>query len=442
VEYLSEFFHRVKGKVLGLVSTADVEDATPAANAVHTLLRGNGTGIVDQYLDESDPADTRGHGNGLRVLLGGGRRWFLPAGGFGSSRTAASDYGPLPADLISAWSLPPTAAGAADPGRDLIADFKNSGFSYVEDATQLDAVRSAQGKQVPDRLLGLFAYGNMNVALDKLAKRRGVPLAGSTGFVVDDYHAPNQPMLEEMTQAALKVLSTHRRGFVLMVEGAHIDKQSHAMDPERAIDDTIEFDNAIAEARRFAEHDGQTLVLVLSDHECSGFSVIGALTGGVAALAQLPADSAVLDPGTQPARQKVVGIYDAAAFPHYQILPDGYPATLDIDGKLLIGFGANGDRYENWLTNPTPIIDSLLPAEIRTELGAKHYSAEPADRPEKMNGYFIRGQAVGHTQAVHTAADIPVSAFSTSRAIHSQFVAVQRNTDVFFKIARALLGGY
>ena len=57
-------------------------------------------------------------------------------------------------------------------------------------------------------------------------------------------------------------------------------------------------------------------------------------------------------------------------------------------------------------------------------------------------GFFIRGQAAGHTQAVHTATDIPVSAFSTARGIHAQFVAVQRNTDVFFKIARALLGGY
>src|SRR5205814_1970119 len=103
------------------------------------------------------------------------------------------------------------------------------------------------------RLLGLFGYGNMNVALDKLAKRRGTPLPGSTGFVVDDYHAPNQPMLDEMTGAALKVLATHRRGFVLMVEGASIDKQSHAMDAERAIDDTLEFDRAIALARSFAE---------------------------------------------------------------------------------------------------------------------------------------------------------------------------------------------
>jgi alkaline phosphatase len=439
VEYLSEYFHRVHGKALGLVTTADVEDATPAANAVHTLARGNGTGIVDQFLDESDSKDSGDFGTGLRVLLGGGRRWFLPAGQFGSSRTAATDYPALPADLVAGWSLPPAQAGAADPGRDLIKDFQASGFKYVEDATGLDAVRSGAR---PRKLLGLFGYGNMNVALDKLAKRRGTPLSGSTSYVVDDYHAPNQPMLDEMTEAAVRVLDSHRKGFVLMVEGAHIDKQSHAMDAERAIDDTIEFDKAVAVAQRFAEKDGETLVLVLADHECSGYSIIGALAGGISALRALPAENTLLDPAVAPEHQKAVGTYDTAKFPTYKILPDGFPETMDIDGKLLIGFGANGDRYENWLTNPTTIVDSLLSTDIRTELGAKGYGTEPIDRKEKSNGFYLRGQAVGRTQAVHTAADIPVSAYSTNDHAHRQFVGVQKNTDVFFKIARALLGGY
>ncbi|MFH4276182.1 alkaline phosphatase, partial [Acinetobacter baumannii] len=86
-----EYLHRTMGKSLGLVTTADVEDATPAANAVHTLNRNAGTGICDQYLDESDAAGTGRFGTGLTVLMGGGRRWFLPAGKFGSSRTAATD---------------------------------------------------------------------------------------------------------------------------------------------------------------------------------------------------------------------------------------------------------------------------------------------------------------------------------------------------------------
>jgi alkaline phosphatase len=448
VEYLAEYLHRTQGKSLGLVSTADLEDATPAANAVHTGNRGAGTGIVDQYFDEADVADTRRFGTGLKVLLGGGRRWFLPAGTFGSSRANASDYPALPADLVDAWGLPEDAAGALDPARDLIGDFKRAGFTYSETATDLNTL--VAGYKTPDKLLGLYAYGNMNVALDKIAKRRNVKLPGSSTFVVDDYHAPDQPMLDEMTRAALKVLSRSGRraprrddrGFVLMVEGAHIDKQSHAMDAERAVADTLELDRAIAVARDFAEHeDRKTLVIVLADHECSGFSIIGGLNGTVANLAALPPDGATLDPNTQPARQAAVGTYDLAGFPRYDIQPDGYPATFDVDGKLLFGFGASGDRYETWLTKPRPIIDSLIASEIKTELVTAGYPAQPYQR-EPANGVFLRGQAVGKDQAVHTAADIPISAYAPRAAVAQQFVGVQRNTDVFFKIARALFGGY
>jgi alkaline phosphatase len=51
VEYLGAYLHRTRGTSTGIVSTADLEDATPAANAVYTANRGAGTGIVDQYLD-------------------------------------------------------------------------------------------------------------------------------------------------------------------------------------------------------------------------------------------------------------------------------------------------------------------------------------------------------------------------------------------------------
>lgn len=428
VEYMGEYLHRVKGTSLGLVTTADVEDATPAANAVHTGNRNAGTGIVDQYLDEAS-------GNGLAVLLGGGRRWFVPAGTFGSSRSAATDYAGLPADLLAGWGLPAAAAGAADPTRDLLADFQAAGFAYVQDAAGL----SAAAARPPDRLLGLFGHGNMNVALDKVAKRRGTPLADGS-YVVDHYHAPDQPMLDEMASAALAVLSRNERGFVLMIEGAHIDKQSHLMDADRAIGEVLEFDAAVGVARRFAEARKDTVVVVLADHECSGFSLIGGLSGGVAAARALPSDAATLDPAKVPARQAAVGIYDAAGFPRYAIQADGYPATMDVDGKVLVGYGASGDRFETWLSKPLPVIDSLLPGDVKGELKARGYGAEPFQRASDADGVFLRGQAPGG-QAVHTAADIPISAASPGTEVWRDFVGVQRNTDVFFKLMRAALAG-
>ncbi|MCM2332730.1 MAG: alkaline phosphatase [Anaeromyxobacteraceae bacterium] len=428
VEYLAEYLHRVRGTALGLVTTADVEDATPAANAVHTGDRDAGTGIADRYLDEAGAT-------GLSVLLGGGRRWFLPAGAFGSSRAAATDHPALPADLLTGWGLPPAAAGAVDPGRDLLADFGRAGFAAVQDAAGLAAARATP----PAKLLGLFAFGNMNPALDKLARRRGTPLPDG-GYVVDHYHAPDQPMLDEMTEAALAVLSRHRQGFVLLVEGAHVDKQSHLMDADRAVVEVLELDRAVGVARRFAEGRKDTLVLVLADHECSGFSLVGALTGGVAAARALPSDASVTCPADAPARQGLVGTYAAAGFPRYAIQPDGYPATMDVDGKVLVGFGAGADRFETWLTRPLPVVDSLLPGDLKGELKERGYADRPLRRAADAAGFFLRGQVAG-AQAVHTATDVPLSAASPGSEAWRAFVGVQSNTDVFFKIMRAALAG-
>jgi alkaline phosphatase len=446
VEYMAEYLHRVKGTSLGLVTTADVEDATPAANAVHTGDRNQGTGICDQYLDESDWQGTGRFGTGLAVLLGGGRNWFKAATGEQySRRTAASDYEALPADLVAAWGLPAAAAGAKDPDRDLVGDFVNQAkFTYVDNwsgaapgsaATSLKNVMS--GHKVPDRLLGLFGWGNMNVAVDKVSARRG-----GSADVVNAYHAPDQPMLDEMADAAFRVLSKNRNGFVLMIEGAHIDKQSHLMDTERAIGDTLEFDRAVKVARDWADRLGDTVVVVLADHECSGFSLPGALAnvqsatnpdnvGGAEAL-KTQAD---LSP------TKVVGTYESAGFPRYDILADGYPASYDIDKKLLVGYGASADRKETWLSKAVPVVDSLLPAAVKSELATAGY---PASAQARSAGILIGGQAQSGTssannQAVHTAADIPVSAYSSGSDAWKRFVGVQRNTDVFFKLMKAAL---
>jgi alkaline phosphatase len=295
-------------------------------------------------------------------------------------------------------------AGAVDPERDLLADFRTRGFAYAASKSELETVAADPKTR---RLVGLFASANMDVVYDKIARRRSMTTSGS---------AADQPLLDEMTRAAIEVLDRNRRGFFLMVEGAHIDKQSHAMNADRAIWETIEFDNAIRVCKEFAERDGNTLVIVVSDHECSGFSVIGALKKTTAEMQALPSDAqnlAPVSPGNpMPARQSAVGRYDEAGFPKYTIAPDGYPVTADPDYKLVIGFGANGDRHETWLE----------------DAGG-----------ERANGYFIRGQVPGE-QSAHTASDVPISAYGGKAAL--QFTGVQDNTDVFFKLLRAAFGGY
>ena len=415
IEYLAEYLHRTQGKALGIVTTADVFDATPAAMAVHTSNRGYGTGIVDQFLDD------RGL-TGLAVLMGGGRKWFLPNGDAlkadgsregqpmnGSQRDRRSDY-ELPADVAVGWGA---ARGALDPGRDVIADFERAGFAYVPDKTSL-LKRAASA----DKLLGLFAYSNMNVAFDKVGHRRGA------STIVDDYGFPDQPMLDEMTTAALEVLARNKKGFVAMIEGASIDKQAHLMDTDRWLLEVLEFDRAVQVAKDFADKHPDTIVIVTADHECSGAAIIGASTKPVSALWD-----ATAKPGVESQRDKIVGIYQAAKFPKYKMLEDGYPATTDVDYKMLIGYGANADRYETWLSNVTPTRDTQQP--FSGVAPQNTYPADPAAR-NKDTGFLVTGQVPGD-QAVHTATDVPLSAYGRGAAL---FTGLMDNTDVFFKLAR------
>ena len=401
VEYLSEYLHRTKGTKLGIVTTADVFDATPAANAVHTSNRGNGSGIVDQYLDDRNLT-------GLTVLMGGGRKWFLPNTSNsispqavnGSQRRTSSDY-VLTDDIVNGWGA---AKGALDNARDLIADFQFAGYTYAPDKTiVLDS-------GVPDKLLGLFSFSNMNVAFDKINGRRGA------STIVTDFGFPDQPMLDEMTDKALQVLNKNNsNGFVLMVEGASIDKQSHLMDTDRWILETIEFDKAIQKAKDFATANPDTIVLVTADHECAGAAIIGAYTGTGASNAN-------------------VAVYEAAKFPAYSIsLADGYPVTTDVVGKMLIGYGANADRYETWKAYPQPAQDSQQPFVGSPPLNT--YPATPAAR--SGTGFLISGQVSGST-AVHTATDVPLSAFGRGASL---FTGVFDNTDVFFKLGQIAVGG-
>ena len=419
IEYLSEYLHRTQGKALGVVTTADVFDATPAANAVHTSNRGAGTGIVDQFLDDRDLS-------GLTVLMGGGRKWFLPSNVPGSARSDKSDYVFSENDshsalIASAWGA---KSGKLDASRDLIADFQAAGFAYAPTRSALQSIDLAHS----DRLLGLFAFSNMNVALDKIDGRRNIVKSGSTK-VVDDFGLPDQPMLDEMTDMALAVLNKKKNGFVLMVEGASIDKQAHNMDTERWILDTIEFDKAVARAKDYAQKHKDTLVIVTADHECSGAALIGGSMVSDTQLIELGKASGVTN-----LRDKVVGIYDKAGFPKYTIAKDGYPQETNIDKRLLVGYGANADRFEDWRTNEQPIQDSQQPFVKQAPLNAYPADATKRDVDSK---YAVTGQVPGN-DAVHTATDIPLSAFGAGAW---SFTGVMDNTDVFFKIAQSAVRG-
>lgn len=401
IENISEYLHRTRGLNLGLVTTADVTDATPAAFAVHTSNRNASTRIADDYFDRREQT-------GLMVLMGGGRQWFEPKKD-GSKEGRRST---------------PTNS-SVNTARDLIGGFRQSGYAFADSA---ETLRTASA-QKPSRLLGLFAPSTMPAAFDKLD--RGAE------------RVANVPMLDDMARAAINSLSTHSpRGFFLMIEGATIDKQIHAEDADRAIWETIEFDRAIGVAKRFAEAtnsdndpNNDTLVIVTADHETGGFSLIGARNP---------------DPRIPRGSRDAARAY--RGFPDYKDADgDGYPDEADPPSKLIVGYGSGTDRYEDWHSNPRPLPPTVM-RDGRAVANPRRDGPEDAD-PASRKGTLITGQVENGesssiaadldiepmTNAVHTATDIPLTATGTGAM---QFIGVQDNTSVFFKMMRAYGGSF
>jgi len=152
--------------------------------------------------------------NKVDVLLGGGRALFWPQSHTDSRRT--DDH-------------------------DLIAEAVSQKYQYVSTLEELSA---AIGPQV----LGLFA-------VEAMTTRRP------------------EPSLAEMTTRAIEFLNKDRKGFFLMVEGSQIDWANHENDADNSVRQTLSFDMAIGEAIRFAEKDGETLVVVTADHETGGLVI-------------------------------------------------------------------------------------------------------------------------------------------------------------------------
>lgn len=77
----------------------------------------------------------------------------------------------------------------------------------------------------------------------------------------------NTPNLEQMAMKAIDLLDDTDEGFFLMIEGAHIDKNSHSNIDDGMTEALVEFDRTIAAVLDYAKEDGETLVVITADHE-------------------------------------------------------------------------------------------------------------------------------------------------------------------------------
>ncbi len=291
VETITSLARRRLGMAIGIVTNTEIEDATPAAMIAHTRRRAAYDEIVEQFFAARPD-----------VLMGGGSANFLPKSAAGSRRKDETDY---------------------------IAKFRDAGYQVATTAGELSA---SAAKPETDKLLGLFATGNMDGALDRKFLRGG----GVKKF-------PEQPDLTEEVQAVLKLLSRKETGFFLMVESGMIDKYAHLLDMERAVFDTIMLDNAVHQTREWARARGEdTLILVLADHNHPN-SLVGTVNDDMGTTPNVPL-------------RERVGVYDQAGFPNYPPPDaDGYPSRVDVSRRLAIFSASLPDHYETFrpkLDNP------------------------------------------------------------------------------------------
>ncbi|HWD02613.1 MAG TPA: alkaline phosphatase [Amycolatopsis sp.] len=240
----------------GDVTTAEVQDATPAVLGSHVVSRdckgpvettakcaanakeNGGAGSISEQLVQTRPD----------VLLGGGAAYF-------DQKVTAGKF----------------------KGRTVLDQAKAAGYAVVDSAAGLAGAKKGQP------VLGLFARNNLPVNwTGPAAVHGGTAPARCTP---NPALPKTQPKLADQTRKAIELLDDRRsdKGFFLQVEGASIDKQDHSADPCGQIGETLDFDAAISAGLAYARGHRDTLVLVSADHGHSSQIVEPTATPGLTA---------------------------------------------------------------------------------------------------------------------------------------------------------------
>ena len=211
------------GKSVGVISTARITHATPAAVYARTVNRDfEDNSLLPEGCEQADIAaqliDQMKAGV-IDLAMGGGRRHFLPAG-----VKDAEDK-----------------EGQRTDNRNLVEEAQALGAQVVF-GDQDFAALTLTGDNAP--ILGLFESSHMKYDVER------------TG----------EPSLAEMTEAAITSLSSNENGFYLNVEGGRVDHANHDGNLSRTVHDGKAFADAIAKAVEMTNPE-ETLIIVTADHE-------------------------------------------------------------------------------------------------------------------------------------------------------------------------------
>lgn len=233
---------KAAGKATGNVTTAEIEDATPAVQVSHVTNRrcygpeSTSKSCADNALENGGRGSIAEQMLTTRpdVTLGGGAKTF-------GEKAKAGDYA----------------------GKTLLDQARERGYQLPTNASELDAVTAADQERP---VLGLFSSGNMPVRWTGPKASQGGYAQPAASCEDNPQRDASVPTLAAMTQKAIDLLKTRKDGFFLQVEGASIDKQDHAANPCGQIGETVDLDEAVQKALEFAQQDGETLVITTADH--------------------------------------------------------------------------------------------------------------------------------------------------------------------------------
>lgn len=202
------------GKATGIIATSEITHATPGDFTAHTNNRKYYNQILKQQVNQN-----------MEVVIGGG---FNKPSGF-TSEVPEKDF--------------------TSYYKEQVNNIKEEGFDFI---TTKDELKSYNG----NKLWGSFADADLKYDYDRQNDNDNI-----------------QPSLKEMTEKAIEVLNKDKDGFFLMVEGSKIDWAAHANNTVGIVSDILAFDNAVKSAIDFAKKDGNTVVVVTTDHGNSGITI-------------------------------------------------------------------------------------------------------------------------------------------------------------------------
>jgi alkaline phosphatase len=192
-----------QGKSVGCVTTVPITHATPASFSICNESRRNQAEIARQYIDIK-----------FDVMLGGGLEFF--------DKNLRAD------------------------GADVFGEFQQNGFDVVQSKNDLQNLGNANKP-----VLGVFHKSALPYTIDHL---------NDAGL------RENVPTLREMSLFAINKMKNNPNGFVMQIEGGKVDWAAHGNDLGGLLYDQIAFDETVAAVMDFAEKDGNTLVIITTDH--------------------------------------------------------------------------------------------------------------------------------------------------------------------------------